>query len=115
MSEKKTLLTSQEVCSIITVCGKSGVSVLKFGDLHVEFDKQIEPIAPEPQTGGPVPPPPPAPPAEIVDNVAKDSLVSDEIALREEQLLMMLIEDPHEAEKLILQGELADDGSTEEA
>lgn len=86
------------------------VAKLKFGDLEIEFDKQIEPQA------SPLPglvSAPLTPDTAMSDQEHKkqtqQSLEDDEVTLREEQLALAFIENPSRAEELLLEGELVDD------
>lgn len=105
-SKQKTLLTVEEICSIIKTCGESGVTVLKFGDLYVRLGKQT-PDTPAEQVLTP------QVAAEIATNqakVAEKALLADEIALKEQRLAELVLTDPVLAEELLTQGELRADG-----
>lgn len=108
-------MTASEVCLIITASAKAGLSVLKFGDLQIEFARQ----EPEPIGSPPLSEPGAIPTAEMVAPLQKveeqKSTEMDELRLREEQLAELLITDPFAAEEMIRNGDLAeeDHGSDE--
>jgi hypothetical protein len=106
-------LSSDEVRAIISICGKSRVAELKFGDLYVRFDTPVEQMK---QMRGIY-----IPAADtthltstdneisaIQTNEAQQALERDEIALKEERLAQMFIENPLEAERLLVEGKLED-------
>jgi hypothetical protein len=117
------VLSAEEVCSIIEVCGKAKVTLLKLGDLQVEFGKQTEPPALRYQ------PPnlwadldqriasldtahPSTPAAAMAESLEKENeraLVNDEMAFKRDQLAMLTIEDPVALEEMINNGELDED------
>jgi hypothetical protein len=117
------VLSPQEVCSIIEVCGKAKVTLLKLGDLHVEFGTKTEPPALRYQ------PPnlwadldqriasldtahPSTPAAAMAESLKKENeraLVSDEMTFKRDQLAMLTIEDPVALEEMINNGELDED------
>lgn len=100
-------LSVEELCAIIKTCGESGVRVIKFPGFYVSFGPTAKPSPLEA-------PNPAAKTDEPVKLVAAQTAVAakahllEEIQTREEQLAMMMIENPVEAEKLILAGELED-------
>lgn len=106
----KTLFTAEQVCSIIKACGEAHVSVLEFGDLRVRFGRSAE----EEDQGRAFNPDPATEIAVKQAEISAQSLKRDEIAFREEQLAMAVIEDPVLAEKLLMEGELTADGTDEE-
>lgn len=106
-AEKRKQLTSDEVCRIIETCNVNGVGELTFSGLTLKMGRPT-------QTA-------PAPGPDLVDTVTQEQiqmiqkeisaedLLAEEIDTRQEQLAQMLLEDPAEAERLILTGELEDD------
>lgn len=109
-------LTAADICAIIKTCGEAGVVRLRFQDLRLSFDKpskDTRPPAPEPFWVGPGPTELPLTVATMTapehDQIQNDGLVSDELAVREQQIEDLLITDPAKAEELIAQGELTPD------
>lgn len=94
-------LTAEDICNILRVCRESGASKLKFAGIEAEFFPADYTKASEP-----------LPEAEIsVEQAAViegQQLTRDEMRVKSERLAMMLIEDPAQYEKLLLDGELAD-------
>lgn len=108
MATKNNSLTSEEVCFIINTCKDSQVKELKFQDLHII-------MAPEPGCKEQIVPS--TSKAEILEEqqkIAMDSLRDEEARAKKHQIEMMLIEDPAQAEQMIANGELEDDGEPEE-
>jgi len=97
--------TAIEVCEIIAACGNSGVKEFAFRDLRITFqarknDGQDEPIY---QSPGPV--------TEIVSNQFDESLIQqDEMAMKEDELSLLKIEDPLAYEQMLMRRELEPDG-----
>lgn len=122
-------LSSDDVCLIIEICHKAQVSVLEFGDLRVTFRQATqapEPEAPTHSRAHPVSPTQDLPQAAdnaisvIQKQSAQESLEHDEARLRDEQVAMLLIEDPQQAEQLLIDEKLDEDttdgsGDSEEA
>lgn len=117
MADNKNLLSSADIVSIIEVSGKSGVSELKFGGLHVKFGKpsddtqQTQALRVEQHPLNP-------PDTEISATqrqVAQEALEADELDLRYQQIADLMIEDPLRAEELLRDGQLeeADDADEE--
>lgn len=109
------MLTSEDVCSIIRACSESGVMELEFQDLHIVLGKQAKP--PQDSIGAGVTEVIPTPEPQIKEqDLPPDELLKQEIQAREEQLAQMMLEDPAEAERLQLEGDLSDDepGTNEE-
>lgn len=112
-----------DVCSIIEVCGKAKVTLLKFGDLQVEFGPQapsppplmheVSPWTPYiPQARALASASPSTPATEIADTQAKEAekaLAQDELAVRKDQLSQLGIENPVAYEEMINNGELDED------
>jgi hypothetical protein len=104
------LLSTEEVCLIIKACGESQVSKLKFRDLQLWFGTNSK------SDGSLVAGSSPTPDTEISEiqtQVSKAAFEQEELDTRDEQVKQMLIEDPYEAEKLLIHGELTEDGSDE--
>lgn len=89
---------------------------MKLGDLELSFGDPARPKS----IYAPISSDALRPATEIAENqkqVAKKSLLKDEIALKEDELALMVIEDPLKAEQLIIAGELmeeANDGARQE-
>jgi hypothetical protein len=103
---KRSLKTS-EICTIIEACSQAGVIELKFGDLHVRFAERARsdvtqslPIIPEAEISD-----------EQTQQIATDSLRQDELTLKSERLQQMIIDEPAEFERLLLDGDLIDEAS----
>jgi hypothetical protein len=120
-SKQKNCLSTDDVCRIIKACGEAKVAVLKFGDLCVKFEATP---APNPWTPTQSPDSGFRAPrsvdtahsstsaAEIAgthEQVAEESLLQDEAAVREEQIAQMVIENPLLAEQLLMDGVLTDE------
>ena len=109
-------LSSADICAIIKTCSENGVAQLKFGDLEIHFGKPETLHDDRP----PAPPNHTRPATEIAatqKQIAKKSLLKDEVSLREDELALMVIENPMEAERLIMAGELNEettDGTEEQ-
>lgn len=99
----KNTLTPDDIISIIKSCAENGVSKFKLDTLKIEFGgwkaskQQSEPLT-----------------QEAHDKMNKKTLAEDESRTRDEQIKMMLIENPLLAEELISNGDLEDDGSESE-
>ena len=104
-------LSCQEICEIITVSAKSGVSKLKFGSLFLEFGKQTEthPESHQSDKLGNAS----TPDAEMLEKARQhsqeQSMVENELQVREERIAMLYIEDPLKAEEMLRDEELEDD------
>lgn len=107
----KSALSSLEICSILESCAKCNVSLLKFGDLHVEFGRQANPSEPAPSE----------PTSHIIKNsdkeisdtkhaeLTKEALEVEELRTKEEILAELIITNPLKAEEMIRNQELEDD------
>lgn len=115
----KASLTVDEVCRILDASARTGVSLLKLGDLHVEFGRK----EPEPSRVPSPLRPDAIPAAEMAVLQLKEqnrSTELDELQLREDQIAELLLTDPLAAEEMIRNGDLeetnagsdADDGFT---
>ncbi len=117
-------LTSEQVCLIIEASGKAKVAKLEFRDLYLEFGQVAQLPTPEvvhmnsfvgQSVNTAHPSTPAAEMADIQTKIAQESLEQDEISVRQDRLMQMLIENPHEAEKMIMsEGFNEDDGSEED-
>jgi hypothetical protein len=90
-------LSGQELCAIIEACGKAGVRIVKLPGIYLVLG------------------PRPASPASLAvareagpDHRAQnnEALALDELAVKEERMRMLMIEDPLEYERLLKDGEL---------
>ncbi len=105
-------MTHKEIISIIKACGKSQVTEIQIGDLCVKFGRQTEPGLSEaiaPQDFSPAP-------AQSDAELQKEQKMEfdrEELAYREEQLAMMLIENPSLHEELVIKGEIEKDERSE--
>jgi hypothetical protein len=120
---EKTVLSSEEICSIIRACGESKVTVLKFGDLYLRFGQQAA-DAPGSVENVPrgtteivdkAPAPPPSAEIEATQiQIAEKALAQDELDAKRAQLSQMFIENPSMAEEMMAQGDLIDDDDRDE-
>lgn len=100
--------SADDICRILEASAKAGVRTLKFAGLDVEFESAgvTNPNGAPAHYIAP-------PTAEIAEpnHVAQDreSRLMDELKMREDQIEELLLSDPVEAERLIAQGELAED------
>lgn len=114
-------LTASDVCAIIKACGESGVVSLRYESLRLSFEKSSkEPRTPDPASfwSGPVGPVPPTLPVATLtasehEQIQRDTLESDELDVREQQIEDLLLTEPLRAEELIIKGELESDGTDE--
>lgn len=110
------LISAEDACRIIEVCGKSNVSELRFRGIHVRFGRPTESFQ---GTGVPLEAPlgmeqaiSPYPDTEISrepEPQNENSLLDEELRLKDERIAMALLENPAEAERLLLQGDLEDE------
>lgn len=87
------------ISRIIEVCSRNGVAKFSYGGLELSFlqiDKApiTEPVFVRPEISG------------IQESQAKDSLTKEEVALKQEQLEQMLLDDPVEYENLLRQRDI---------
>lgn len=105
---KEKAFNSQELSAIIRVCSELGASEMSFQGLHVSFF----PKGSETKTVT-TPPEVPPPEAAISDSEHKkqteQSLLQEELRMRDSQVDHLLITDPLRAEQMIEDGELVDD------
>lgn len=128
----KSSLSAEDLCRIIKACRESGVSELKFGELHAVFRQQTDEVrAPSLARRDRMSElvemerrlrahstRPPAPAAAIAANQAKEAkraLEEDETKLKNEELAELYLTNPKLAEEMLNQGELEDDEQTEYA
>lgn len=102
----KNNLTSDDICKIIKSCAENGVSEFIFDTLNIEFGKYKK-NDPESITV-------PILTQEAHDKMDKQTLVEEEIKIKEEQIQMLMIEDPAKAEEMIANGDFDDDGNFDE-
>ena len=110
-----------EILAIIKACREYGVAILKFGDLHLELASSAPLGSPEVESSDMAPAKVTEVPQSSVDEItvlqneaAKKDLLESEQAFKRDQLDQMFIEDPSQAEELLTQGDLEDDGSERE-
>lgn len=108
------VVDSQEICSIIESCAMHGVTLLKLGDLHIEFNGQAKKLAKTPVSPAlPVARENQSPDTEISDDQHKknndEAILQNEMQLRAEQIAELLVTDPRMAEEMLENGELEDD------
>lgn len=107
---EKYCLSVAEVCKIINISSKVGVSEISYGDLSVKFGRSTEPGPDGSHTGHRLAS---LPVKNITDEQhetqSKASLEAEEVLLREEQLARALVEDPVRFEELLRNGDLGDE------
>lgn len=116
-------LSPNEIRVILEACEKTGVAELAFGDFQVIFGLKPRKIWEESDQSLAQPEPfqshsrPTVGIVGIQENIARKALEDDEIALKEDQIADLLIEDPVELERMVRDGEITDEftGSAEEA
>jgi hypothetical protein len=99
-------LSGDEICKIIEVCSKRGVSQLKLGPLSLDF-QAFQPTRQKPVAPGPAIPD--SAPEEVTREqqaIEKLALEKEEILTREGQIAELLLTDPAEAERLMEIGDL---------
>jgi hypothetical protein len=106
-------LNVEDLCRILEASSKSGVSELKFGPLLVKFGpspEQIQRFLDQQQPTHPSPPVAALTEAQHTKQT-QESLEQAEIALRQEQLQLAMVEDPELFEQMLSDGDLSDDGA----
>lgn len=100
-------LTSQEICAIIKECARQNVAEMTYGELHVKFqplgervEMHLEPSMKRVRV-----------PAKTLEKIETEAIKTGELAVKDDDLAAMLIEDPAQYEKLVLQGDLTDDAN----
>jgi hypothetical protein len=99
MKLKNLVLSADDLCKIIEKCSTSGVKDFKFGDMSLSFTGFKGWEVPSVEIQDIV-----APRSERTDTI-NVSTTQDELEAKEEMLQQMLIEDPLQYEKLLVQGE----------
>lgn len=110
-SSLKKPLDSSEICNIIEACAKSNVTLLKFGDLHVEFGPKAKTVAQVEEPDLQAPHIENKPDTEISEQHKKlnaEAMEEQELLTREMQLEEALITDPVMHEQMLLDGDLED-------
>lgn len=96
-------LTSDDICKIIKACADNGVYKISVSTLAIEFGeykiKNPENITVPRMT------------QEAHDKQNAETLVSEELKTKSDQIDMLMIEDPVLAEEMIANGDLENDGS----
>jgi hypothetical protein len=103
--KKINVLTKDEILEIIGSCATANISHFKYGGLELSFSGNEKTNSSRTEN---LEPPKPTGAALLVQHEQQDIeyLKEEEARLKEERISMMLIEDPLQAEKLILNGEL---------
>lgn len=91
-------MTSADICAIIKTCADSGVTFLCLGELTVEFNNHRSEPPIQDEEVNPM----------LQEVVSENEIERDEIALRDDQLAHMEIEDPVAYERELLKGDLID-------
>lgn len=102
----KSAFTISDLCTIIRECSISGVSELKFNSLHVVFGRTTATVPEQIK-----------PTTAIVEEqktIQEKEFIRDEVALRQEQVAMMRIEDPSRAEEMLMEDMLQDNSGLDE-
>lgn len=99
---KENFISGEEICKIIQIAAKSGVTKMQFGPLALEFGNPPKKSAP-----GPAQP-------EVPENVSQEqqheeekALLNEELKTKEEQFSELWITNPLEAEKLLASEEVS--------
>ena len=93
---------ANEVCSIIEMCGKSGVREFRLGKLEIHYGPVAREVDQSPIVV-------PDGLARATESQARESLEKDEIAYKQNELDQMVIEDPARFEELLKSGDLRDE------
>lgn len=121
-TSKNLALSSQDVCTIIKACADSGVSILKFGNLNVEFGRPTKTTVNQEEINSSITAETKnqstnTPDKEISEEERKllqeKALLEDEQKSKQDEIDHMLVEDPALAEELISSGELEDDDESD--
>lgn len=114
MKTNKTRLKSiskvKELCDLVKVCGDAGVLELVYGDTRVIFEPKAKGTNQSSETETVVTREIKQQPEHEINHLMKDT-----IDLKEDQLSMALIENPADYERLVLSGDLEDDGEETQA
>lgn len=106
-------MSSEEVCRILRTCAAVGVTELKLGALSVTLGtppRSGAGVSPRENTESATPATEIAEPNHLLQS--RESLTQREVDLREDQIAELLLTDPIEAERMISEGELEEDGDT---
>ena len=110
-ADKRSAWSTEEICRILETGAKVGVQELTFNGLHVRFGRPAENHAPGPAQDLKIPSSAPSETAvseEQHEKQTQDALEADELQLKEDRLAQLFIENPLEAERLLMAGELED-------
>lgn len=111
----KISLKSEEVCAIIRACGESGVRVLKFAELYVQFGPKAEPErqSPDPRVMDKAKSEEPSSTDTEMSATAiqidQETLAKLEDQAKRERVQRLMLENPGEYERLLSSGDLEDD------
>jgi hypothetical protein len=97
----KNAFKTEDICAIIKVCSQSGVREFKYLNLSFSFGHVYAPTT-EPIFI-------PEPIAHQADTQTRETLSKNENDMKQEQLDMMLLEDPEGFEELLRIGDLKDE------
>jgi hypothetical protein len=92
-------MTAQEIVEIIKACSENGVVEFTMGELNILFSKKdpildLQPIyVPEEVQ-------------KVADKTSSDSAEEDQIRYKQEELELMLLEDPARYEELLKSGDI---------
>lgn len=93
-------MASEDICRIIDLCGKSGVSVLKYGPLEISFGSH--------PTARTTPYPEIENSAEKALLIHTDTISKEEVETKDDLLSRLQVEDPVALERLIMSGDIED-------
>ena len=95
-------LDTKKISAIIKACGKAGVQEFSLGELRITFGTKTDPdLSVSPLSGE-------ALSDEDHRKLNEQSLEQDEVRTRENQMEELLITDPAQYERLIIDGEFSD-------
>jgi len=94
---RKIVLNSNDVCNIIKECANTGVSELKFGDLHLKFGYTL-PAQPQAPLGAEIP-------EAQLKQEENEYLDQEFYKSKDDEIENMIIEDPSKFEELLNNGE----------
>lgn len=102
---KSTECAVKDICRLIVACKENGVSELKFGELHLLFgngpEKSPEEITPSAAI--------PSEDLKAQEQVSKEAEAQLRFAEEQDDVSLMVLEDPAEMERRIANGELIDE------
>lgn len=99
---EKNFLSGKEICTIIETCAKKGVGEFSYGPLSFNFGNRL---APQPARNGP------QKPENVIQeqqNIEKETLLTEELRTKDDQIAELMITNPLLAEELMIEGELED-------